>query len=101
MDKEHFDILNESQNNNLLKIAPKLRSNNINQQGFENTRVGISSNLMNNSVSAALKFMSNDEVDFTPTATFVSVIDQWFGKKTSRHYLKAFSLAKQAEHIEY
>lgn len=45
--------------------------------------------------------MSNDEVDFTPTATFVSVIDQWFGKKTSRHYLKAFSLAKQAEHIEY
>lgn len=72
VNREDFDLLHEHQKLSPLKIAPRLRDCNINPQRFQKMRVGISKNLMSKEVSAALTFLSNEEVDLRPTAAFVT-----------------------------
>lgn len=64
-------------------------------------RVGISKNLMSKEVSAALIFLSNEEVDLRPTAAFVTVIDKWFELVTGRHYFKSMSVKEQGGQIPF
>lgn len=99
VDKEHLEILHEEQSKSVLKLAPRLRASNLNPQGFEKMRVGISSNLISKSVSAALTFLSNEKQDLTTSAAFVAVIDKWFEIITSRHYLTSLSIKNQSEQL--
>lgn len=56
---------------------------------------------MSKKVSAALTFLSNEEVDLRPTAAFVTVIDKWFELVTGRHYFKSMSVKEQGEQIPF
>lgn len=101
VNREDFDLLHEHQKLTPLKIAPRLRDCNINPQGFQKMRVGISKNLMSKEVSAALTFLSDEKVDLRPTAAFVTVVDKWFELVTGRHYFKSMSVKEQSEQIPF
>lgn len=75
-DVNHIKRLHDIQKNDLLKMAPRLQSQNIRPTSFEKMKVSVSSNLIHPHVSTSLKYLGEQLQDnkFETTAWFAEIL---------------------------
>lgn len=78
--KHYKDVVEEDKNNEL-KLAPKLREDNLNTKNhFQKMRVGNAKRLFSESVGSALEFLASDNPcdERLTTAYFTDILARWF-----------------------
>lgn len=89
----HLSEIIAHQESNEFKLAPKLSEEDLLPTHFSKMKVSTSTNVVNHSVSSALKFLSYvlNKPAYLTTAWFLDQVEKWFYIMTSRHPSNALS----------